>query len=64
MGWVVWGSHPSGAKIFRIHPSRPVLAPTQVLCNGQWVSALGVKWLNMSFTTHLYLAPSLKKEYS
>jgi len=61
VGWAVWGSNPSDAKIFVIHPDQ-FWRPPSLLCNGQWVSTLGVKQLDRAFTTHLYPAPSLKKE--
>jgi len=44
MGWTIWGSNPSGDKIFHTHPDWPWAQPS-LLYYAYIISLLGVKWL-------------------
>jgi len=44
MGWMVWGSNPSGGKIFHTCPDWP-WGPPSLLYNGYWVFSGGKEWL-------------------
>jgi len=53
----------SGDEIFRTHPDRPWGPPR--LCTADTLSlSLGQSGRGTLFTTHTYLEPRLKKEYS